>query len=146
MVAVTLYSCPLCNFIGSPTRYLLGGLVEIKCLTHGKILVKPEDGIPTKSGAQLRDEALEAVDDPPWKAFALQALEKVARRQDELSSEDVWEELEIMGIPKPSEGRAMGPVLMAAVKSGWIIPDRYEHATNPKHHAMPKRIYRSALS
>lgn len=135
---MTTLPCPSCGKPATVDRHLLGGWTEVKCLAHGRLVAKG----PT--GAELRDEALERVDDPPWKAFAVEALRAVAQREDEFSSEDVWEELDRMGIPRPSEGRAMGPVFMAAVKDGSIVLERFDHATNPKHHAMPKRIYRAA--
>lgn len=139
--------CPTCGEPSVPLRPLLGGYWTIRCLRHGTANVFARKMLEESPTAQeLRDEALERVDNnPAWKSFAVPALEAVARRQTELTSEDVWDELDSMGIPRPTEGRVMGPVFMAAVKAGTIVPLGYTLATNPKHHAMPKHTYRSAI-
>lgn len=96
-------------------------------------------------GRARRDAALEAVADPPWSSFANRALEAVARRQPVVTSDDVWAELERMGIPEPGEKRAIGPVMVAGTKAGLIAPLGYTTGTNPKHHADVMRTYRSRL-
>lgn len=96
-------------------------------------------------GRARRDEALERVADPPWSSFANRALQAVARRQPVVTSDDVWAELERMGIPSPGEKRAMGPVMVAGTREGWITPLGYTTGTNPKHHADVMRTYRSQV-
>lgn len=96
-------------------------------------------------GLELRDEAMERVDNPPWRAFADRALLSVARTYGVVTSDAVWEELDRMGVPRPAEGRAMGPVMAAAVKAGTLVPTGYERGTNPRHHADIQRVYRSRL-
>lgn len=96
-------------------------------------------------GRELRDAAMEAVDDPPWRSFADRALLAVARRQSEVTSDDVWLELLNMGIPRPLEGRAMGPVMASAVRAGTLIPSGYTSGKDPRHHADVMRTYRSTV-
>lgn len=86
---------------------------------------------------------MERVNNPPWRVFADRALQSVAKTQSIVTSDDVWEELDRMGIPRPREGRAMGPVMMAAVRDGTLEPDGFTSGTNPKHHADVMRRYRS---
>lgn len=94
---------------------------------------------------EARDEALERVADPPWQSFAMQALQTVAQREPVVTSDMVWMQLDAMGIPRPLEARAMGPVMVAAVRSGLLEPLGYTQGTNPKHHADIQRTYRSRL-
>lgn len=96
-------------------------------------------------GRELRDAAMEAVDDPPWRSFADRALLAVARRQSEVTSDDVWLELDNMHVPRPLEGRAMGPVMAGAVRAGTILPSGYTAGRNPAHHSDVMRTYRSTL-
>ena len=90
----------------------------------------------------FRDAAMEFVNDPPWRTFAARALLAVCRRQETVTSEDVWAELDRMGIPRPIEGRALGPVMMAALRDGLIVGAGYERGTDPKHHRDILRVYR----
>lgn len=96
-------------------------------------------------GRALRDEAMRAVEDPPWAAFARLALHDLAQRRQHLTSDDVWAELDRRGVPRPIEGRAMGPVMVAGTKAGWIMRSGYVRGTNPKHHADVMREYVSRL-
>jgi hypothetical protein len=98
-----------------------------------------------EEGRRRRDEAMDHVNNPPWRSFAERALRQVARRQASVTSDDVWAELDRMEIPRPAEGRAMGPVMMAGVKEGLIVPSGYASGRNPKHHADVMRVYRSAF-
>lgn len=99
-----------------------------------------------EAGRSARDEAMEAVDNPPWRVFAERALLAVMRRQADVTSDDVWAELDGMGIPRPTEPRAMGPVMMAAVRDGSLIPTGVRTGRNPKAHARPIRVYRSMFT
>lgn len=90
-----------------------------------------------------RDVALDRVDDPPWRAFADRAIAAVAARRNTVTSEDVWAELDRMGIPRPAEARCMGPAMVAAVKAGLLATMGFTTGTNPKHHADVMRVYRS---
>lgn len=94
-----------------------------------------------------RDEAVRAVaaSEAPWVAVAFDALVRVARRRDTLSSEDVWLELDMAGVPRPTEGRAMGPVMVRGVREGVIRLAGFTTGTDPKHHGDILRTYRSVL-
>ena len=92
-----------------------------------------------------RDEAIAnvSVTSVPWRTVAYEALLAVAEAQETVTSDDVWQELERRDIPRPAEGRAMGPVMMQGVRDGVIVPNGYTQGTNPKHHADVMRVYRS---
>lgn len=97
------------------------------------------------AGRAARDFAMERVADPPWAVFAHRAIRALARRNAYVCSDDVWEELDGMGVPRPQEGRAMGPVMAAAVHDGLLVPDHFTSGGNPKHHADVMRVYRSLV-
>lgn len=96
-----------------------------------------------------RDEALSQVAAPAiaviWSVAAYDALVAVARRQEHLTSDDVWAELEVMGITPPPERRAMGPIMVKAAKAGIVVHTGYVRGANPKHHANPHGGYRSLI-
>jgi hypothetical protein len=96
-------------------------------------------------GRARRDEALERVQrhSSPWRALAYQALERVADRLPYLTSDDVWDELLVMEVPRPEEARAIGPVMVKGVRAGLIVPDGYVTGRDPRHHADVARRYRS---
>ena len=98
-----------------------------------------------EEGRAKRDEAMEAVDDPTWKHFAKLALLAVAKARVTVSSDDVWAELDRMGVPRPPEGRAMGPVIAKAIKDGTLLPAGFASGRNPRHHADVMRLYQSAI-
>lgn len=99
------------------------------------------------AGRAQRDEAISRVEvtSAPWRAVAYDALEKVARTTPAFTSEEVWKQLDHWGIPRPEEGRAMGPVMIRGRKEGLIEPMGFTQSTNPKHHADPTRLYRSMV-
>jgi hypothetical protein len=64
-----------------------------------------------------RDEAIRRVDDaadPEWKAAAAWAVYYVCLTESLFTPDDVW----ASGLPKPREPRALGPVMLRAVKGG----------------------------
>lgn len=95
-----------------------------------------------------RDEAIEAVADrsATWRSFALRALLQAARQLDELTSDDVWRILNRQGIPAPTEPRAMGPIMLAGVRRGWLARTGRtriaDHPASPNH-MRPQAVYRS---
>ena len=92
-----------------------------------------------------RDEAITnvSVTSVPWRTVAYEALLAVAAAQDTVTSDDVWKELERRDIPRPPEGRAMGPVMMQGVRDEVITPDGYTQGADPRHHADVMRVYRA---
>ncbi len=66
----------------------------------------------------------------------------------DLTSDDVWRALKLRSIPEPVEPRAMGPVMLAAVREGWLEQtDRTRISPDPatQNHSRPQRIFRSAV-
>lgn len=97
---------------------------------------------------EARDEAMQQVQaqSAPWAAVAMDALLDVARSSRWVTSEAVFACLDSRGIPRPVEGRAMGPVMLRAAKAGYIVRDRYERSTDPKHHRDLQTVYRSLVA
>src|SRR6188472_3623600 len=98
--------------------------------------------------AELRDAALERVargTDPQWMKNADRAVVACAHTRPEFSSDDVWATLELWGVPGPHEPRALGPVMMRAVKDGTIVKTgRYVQSELGRNHARPVAVYRGA--
>jgi len=96
----------------------------------------------TKTGEQLRDEALEQVEanaKATWLDDAVKAIEYLAETQDHLTADHVWE---LIGSPR--EPRAMGAAFRIAYKRNLIKPTRnYEASTRPQRHAAPIRVWAS---
>lgn len=96
------------------------------------------------AGRTARDAAIADVEvrSVPWRTVAWEALCDLVDVSATLTSDDVWAELDRRSIPRPEEGRAMGPVMQRAVREGLITPTGYTQGTNPKHHADVMRVYR----
>lgn len=96
---------------------------------------------------EARDEGIARVEErsAPWRAVAADAVRAVARRQRLVRSADVWTELDAMRIPRPPEGRAMGAVMVKAVRDGLIEPWGYERGSDPKHHRDIQQVFRSRI-
>lgn len=96
---------------------------------------------------EARDEAILRVQarSVPWRTVAYDVLRQLADEHDTLTSDDLMEEMDRRGIPRPVEGRACGPVMQKAIREGLLIPVGYTTGRNPKHHADVARLYRSGL-
>lgn len=100
-----------------------------------------------RDARSARDEAMARVEDhapPEWKIEAEKSALKLLAYAGQLSSEDVWEDLKVRGVPRPPEPRAMGPVMKKLVRAGEMVPDGYVESTDPIRHARPIRKYRRA--
>jgi hypothetical protein len=97
-------------------------------------------------GRRLRDEAVERVNDPLWRSFAMDALHDIAQYRQTVTSEDVWRVLALKGIPFPREHRAMGPIMQAGVREGWIETRGFVQAERSSRHAAPIRVYQSKIT
>jgi len=98
--------------------------------------------------AQARDEAIAAVESHSvvWRTEAERALRAAAAAYWNLTSDDVWALLRVEGISAPPEPRAMGPVMMAGVRKGWIEPtDQVRTGSHSPNHKRPQRVYRSRI-
>lgn len=70
-----------------------------------------------------RDQAMTQVDQAAtdeWKDHARRAVWWCANHRATFNVDDVWDRLEATGVPSPPEPRALGPVLMRAVRAGAI--------------------------
>jgi len=82
---------------------------------------------------------------PQFREAALQVLKSVARRQPELSVNDLWDGLEMLGITT-HENRASGPAMREAACKGWIeCTDRTIKTSRPSRHKGDVRVWRSLL-
>lgn len=90
-----------------------------------------------------RDDALNRVDeaaDQDWKDRALEAVYQLCQSQPVFTSEDIWELIE-----KPREPRALGPVMLRAVKLGYCEPGGFVNCSMVSRHAAPVRQYHSRI-
>lgn len=97
-----------------------------------------------------RDEAIRRVEDHSviWRSFARLALRDAAVFDEYLTSDDVWHVLKMHHVPDPIEPRAMGPVMLAGVRDGWIVAtDKVKISDDPAspNHNRPQRVYRSLI-
>lgn len=100
------------------------------------------------AGIEARDTGMARVEaGAPWhfKAEADRAVWVIARRQKEFTTDEVWAEITpaaIIGI----EPRAIGPVLFAAARRGWIVNTRRQRLTSRAiAHARPVTIWESKI-
>jgi hypothetical protein len=96
-----------------------------------------------------RDEAVHRVDEhaeEDWKAAALDAVRFIAEKRDVFTTDAVWWLLGQQDVEPPHEERALGAVMQAAARQGWIAPtDRTRKSIRPACHARDLRIWRSLL-
>lgn len=105
--------------------------------------------LDAEEGERLKAIGMALVDAGASDAFresALIALETVARRQPYLVSDDVWEMLALHAGEGTKDHRALGPVMRAAQRRGWIEPtDSFQLTAQPLRHRSPVRVWRSLL-
>jgi hypothetical protein len=96
------------------------------------------------AGREARDAAMARVDaaaDPEWKDDAWSAIEQLVARGVDFTSDDVWR---IVGF-KPSEPRALGPLMMRAQRAGMIRNSgNRRNSERPEHHAFPCTVWTPA--
>jgi hypothetical protein len=97
-----------------------------------------------KTGTQLRDEAIQQVEDnadADWLAEADAALEYAASRYDLFTSDDIWDLL----TSTPREPRAMGAVLRRGQAAGLIKPtETWWQSRRAASHRRPLRVWKPA--
>lgn len=90
-----------------------------------------------------RDEAMERADQnakEAWRIAALDTVYRIATMRAELWADLLWQD----GLETPREPRALGPILVAAQKRGWIEPtDRV--VPSVRRHATIMRVWRSCI-
>lgn len=94
---------------------------------------------------QQRDQALAQVDaaaDEEWRAAARAALAWCAANLPTFSTDDVWGRLADVQAPAPREPRALGPLVMAAVRTG-RIKDTGSMTQSRRRHASRIPLYRA---
>lgn len=75
-----------------------------------------------------------------WLDFAWHVVQEVARANETFIVDAVWE----AGLGKPPEARAIGVVILRAVREGLIEPtDEYRPSAQPGCHKVPRRVWRS---
>lgn len=80
-----------------------------------------------------------------WKKLAIESIEKLARRQQFFTTDDVWEHLEMSGC-STHENRAMGSMMRKACNEGWILAtDNYIPTRRPDAHRRPVRVWESKI-
>lgn len=96
----------------------------------------------------VRNEAMARVEEnanEAWKEAAKRALYRAACELPTLTSDDVMDRMD--GVASTHELRAMGPIMLAGAKRGWIakancaaVPSR-----RASLHASPRTVWRSLL-
>jgi hypothetical protein len=100
-------------------------------------------------GIAAKTEAIERVDrhaSEDWKTACASAITEAARRWTRLTSDQVWEVLAERGVTEPHEPRAMGPMMVQAVRLGVLkATDDWEPSVIPARHRRPCRVYESLI-
>lgn len=82
---------------------------------------------------------------PDWKTYALATVKQVARGHAEFTTDRVLAAMQDAPVAT-HELRALGPVMIAAARSGYIVAtERFEISDSQSRHRAPKRIWRSLL-
>lgn len=95
--------------------------------------------------------AIQQVDSDPtdakWKEEALKAIKRIAERQPELFSEDIWRDAELNATGlRPHLPDVLGPVMRRAARLGYIEPtNRTKELRHETAHRKPARIWKSRL-
>ena len=106
---------------------------------------KPEPARVPASAEAVRDQAIETVrkgaTDEERQA-ALDAVRGAALALAELTTDDVWDRLNV----SLREGRLLGWAMHAGAKAGWIVAlDHHRKSRRVENHARPLRVWRSLL-
>jgi hypothetical protein len=80
-----------------------------------------------------------------WRAALRVALERVARRRPDLTSDDLWVEVGEDGMGKGNPS-ALGSIFRGAAKDGLIrLTDQRRESQRPAHHRKPLRVWASLV-
>lgn len=120
-------------------------LFQIPDKAKAELDSRPQQPLPMDAAHAARDEAIRRVDmhaEPEWKDKAMEAIRRVALRQETLISDDVWVYLGEM----PREPRAIGPLMLAGAAKGYIVKtDQMREAHRVVNHARPQAVWRSLV-
>lgn len=108
-----------------------------------RILDKAEASRQTEAGVAKAKKKLQGIQGGGWRLGAIVALEAVARRQAELTGDDVWAEL---GEVDPRYGAQMGVVFRFAQGQGLIkSTGRFVESKRPSRHRSGIRVWASLV-
>jgi hypothetical protein len=100
---------------------------------------------PEWTAKDARDEAVERVwrhASTEWKVKAWAILLLVASRLETFTANDLWE----AGLPEARDNRALGPLLLQAVREGYIEPtNETRKSTRIVAHQRPMAVWRSLI-
>ena len=100
-------------------------------------------------GNRRRDEAIKQVFDAAdtlWKRLALQTVLEVAENKEYFTTDDVWNWPSFKRNQVVAEPRAMGGIIRAAMKAGWIeSTDRFIRSVRPACHRRPLAVWKSGF-
>lgn len=91
--------------------------------TRDQTAAKVGRSLPPPTATQQRDTAMAQVDraaNAEWKDAARRAIWHLATTREEFTADDVWMRLAEMGVPTTVDPRALGPVIMRALRAGAI--------------------------
>ena len=108
-----------------------------------RILDKAEAWRQTEAGVRRVGKRLVEPEAIEWRERALDALHTVARRQAELTGDDVWQQL---GEVDERYAAAMGPIFRMAAKAGVITSaGRFVESQRPSRHRCGIRVWQSLV-
>lgn len=97
---------------------------------------------------RAKEEAITRVEEhanSDWKTYALSTVQRVARQCAEFSTDAVLEAMQNAPVAT-HELRALGPVMLSAVKAGYIQPtDRFVNCKRASRHKAPVRVWQSLI-
>lgn len=100
-----------------------------------------------KEAERLRDEAIARgynASPERWRGVLDQAIRTVAQKNEQFTTDDVWEYLHENEIAVPSETRSIGGAMKRAAAEGIIRPtDRFVNSERPICHSRPNRVWMS---
>lgn len=109
--------------------------------TEAKVRAANADRLRQAQAA--RDTAMAVVDraaQEEWKDQCRRALWHLAKTRENFTTDDVWDRLAEMGVDTIGEPRALGPVVMRALRAG-AIRDTGRMARSRRRHATKITIY-----
>jgi hypothetical protein len=82
--------------------------------------------------------------DPAWAKQTLDIIKQTATDTFDFTTDDIWKALAAASLPTPHEPRALGALMLAAQRAGFITPtDRYRQSQRPECHARPIRVWQA---
>lgn len=100
------------------------------------------DHAAARAAGREAQERVDAHAAPEWKERAKAAIELVARTREYVSADDLWE----IGLDKPREPRALGPIFTWAAKRHLIEKTGdYQPSGQVSNHGRPSALWRSLV-